>query len=378
MSRKEEKKIMIPHVSVNPNYICIYNEPDGGRNYSSDAFNRNKVNLQDNDTKGIISQKASKRINQALSWFTALSADRSRTTVNGLQLKHRLSFITLTLSDDQKHSDQFIKQRMLNWFLNEMKLKFSVTSYLWRAEAQENGRIHFHVVTNRYIHHTHIRKTWNSIQANFGYTQKYIAAHPDKQPPSTEIKAVYKCNNVAGYLSKYVSKDVSVFKFTTTEPKAFIKQCLEKVSGIIAVNKIDQKNICKIKFETGSTNFDEIKNTLLNCGCYMEQPELITLRPIKGRLWFLSTSLSKLKNASEPISSDNFTKIAEEIKKGVIKAKTIISDYATTFVFPVWQYLKQQLFEDVNTLFEEVEHNFIFRENWEYAKVYWKSKAKMI
>lgn len=370
---KEEKKQMIPHVSVNPNYICIYNEPEGGRNYNTESFNRNKVNLQHNETGGKISVKASKRINVALSWFAALSSERKRISENKVEVKNRLSFITLTLSDTQKHTDQFIKQRMLNWFINEIKYKFSVSSYLWRAEAQENGNIHFHVVTNRYIHHTHIRTLWNNIQSNFGYTDNYKAKHgTDKQPPSTEIKAVYKCKNIAGYLSKYVSKDTAVYKFNTTEARVTIKDALQNVNGILSIQVIEKKGICKIKFEKNVANFSIIENSLHNYNIKTDAAERVELRPIQGRLWFLSQSLTKIKNATEQISSDNFTKIAESIKKGIIKAKTIITDYATTFVFPVYNYLKESIFEDVSNLFTEVETTFIMWEDWSYAKEYWR------
>lgn len=377
MKKKDEsyKTIMVPMCSVNPNYVCVYGEPADGRNYNSARFNENKKNLENNDHSGIISVKASKRINQALSWFAGLTSERVHTSSNEMVIKHKLSFITLTLSDRQQHSDQFIKQRMLNWFLNEIKLKYMVASYLWRAESQENGNIHFHIVINSFIPHQAVRYIWNKIQNNFGYLDNYRAKYgADKNPPSTEIKAVYKCRNIAGYLSKYVSKDVALVKFKTTVSRADVKNVLADVPGITSVFKKDQTGEVRLKFDPTITNFRLIKAKLSASRIGFVDYFEIKLRPIKGRLWFLSKSLTRIKNRSQQITTDFHIPLREHIEKGIIKAKTVVHEYATIYVFDVVSSFVYGFMNEVKKMFFYNQVRFNAIENYEFAKAYWRNK----
>jgi len=92
---------------------------------------------------------------------------------NSKKRTFKLNFITLDLSSDQVHSDQVIKRELLHQFLVEMRKKWHVTLYLWKAEKQKNGRIHFHIITDKFIPWNELRNVWNRIQQKLGYVTRY-------------------------------------------------------------------------------------------------------------------------------------------------------------------------------------------------------------
>ena len=118
----------------------------------------------------------------------------------------KLNFITLTLSATQTHSDSEIKKKLLEPFIKYMKRNHSMNSYVWKAEVQDNGNIHFHITTNVFIHHMTLRNAWNGYQKNLGYLQKYETTHKHDSPNSTDIHSVRNIKNVGGYIASYVNK----------------------------------------------------------------------------------------------------------------------------------------------------------------------------
>ncbi len=138
------------------------------------------------------------------------------------------------------HSDNYIKRYALMPFLETMKRTYGVLNYFWRAESQNNGNIHFHIILDKQIHWTDIRAEWNSIMLKLGYIDAYrkrqLAFHrlgfkarpelfkhwpKDKQraaydqgiqsnwsnPNTTDIHRLKAMRNPAGYIIKEVTKD---------------------------------------------------------------------------------------------------------------------------------------------------------------------------
>lgn len=151
----------------------------------------------------------------------------------------KLSFVTLTLSSPQKHPDTFLKNTMLNHFLNELRETFPDLLYIWRSEKQHNGNCHFHIIINKFIHSSNLRKQWNRIQNKHGYVEEYrqkfskmsfeeyisyMAIYPNidskklidyykkgnetgwNDPNSTDINYLKKVNDVQAYISKELTK----------------------------------------------------------------------------------------------------------------------------------------------------------------------------
>ena len=79
-------------------------------------------------------------------------------------------------------------------------------SYMWKAELQKRGQLHYHLATNTFLPWTDIRNGWNNLQRSAGYLQKYGLKHKHYDANSTDVHGIYKVKNISAYLSKYLSK----------------------------------------------------------------------------------------------------------------------------------------------------------------------------
>jgi hypothetical protein len=170
----------------------------------------------------------------------------------GKYFKFKINFATLTLPTPQgEHSDETIKREALKRWIEKCKAKRKLKSYVWKAESQENGNIHFHVVLDTYIHMQDLRNDWNCCLNKLGYIDAYQEQmrefHRDgfnyrhdlankhipegyvtvkhwplcaqlrayeygkktewRDPNSTDIHALKSIQNVAAYLIKYMVKN---------------------------------------------------------------------------------------------------------------------------------------------------------------------------
>lgn len=191
-------------MSVRPTYSVSFLVRADGLPPSRGGF----VKPRENKPAGIISKKAATRINNAVQWLLLFSHKKrvySKATKKSYWFL--LNFITLTLSEKQNHSDEFIKNHMLYPFLRWMARSHNAGLYVWKAEAQKNGNIHFHITTNTFIHWKSIRRKWNSIQSKHGYLKKWTEGNVRGDPNSTDVHAVIKTDQIAKYMVKYMVKN---------------------------------------------------------------------------------------------------------------------------------------------------------------------------
>lgn len=118
-----------------------------------------------------------------------------------------LSFITLTLSSKQQHSDKWIKRHMLGRLIVNLNRKNYAENYIWKAERQKNGNIHFHIITDSFIPHLLLRREWNAIQRENNYIECSGDSDRLRRTPSTEIKACRQTSQTAAYAAKYIGKN---------------------------------------------------------------------------------------------------------------------------------------------------------------------------
>jgi hypothetical protein len=155
-------------------------------------------------------------------------------------INFKIAFITLTLSSPQIHSDNEIKNKLLNHLFIELKNKYKVNNYVWRCEKQLNGNVHFHILVDNFIPHGELREIWNRLQNKLGYIDRYTEKMNNikfkdyaklfhtkskytieqirkayakgkstswKFPNSTDIHSLQFINDIDSYLCKYMSKD---------------------------------------------------------------------------------------------------------------------------------------------------------------------------
>lgn len=173
----------------------------------SQAQVENEKNLRDITYNGYMSPKTRSKVRRFLdAWITSVEVERRRTSKGRYFRNSRLSFITLTLASSQVHEDNYIKRHMLGRFMVRMQRVYKVRNYFWRAESQQNGNIHFHVMVDRYIHWKLVRQEWNDIQSDYGYIDRFEASYNHRDPNSTDIHGLEKVDDATAYVVKYCCK----------------------------------------------------------------------------------------------------------------------------------------------------------------------------
>lgn len=161
-----------------------------------------KKNLIQNSEKKIYNGKLSIKTKSIIKTYAAnMILVNSKARNSGK--KQAASFVTLTLPSKQIHEDNEIKRKILQPFLAECKRIGKLKYYIWTAETQENGNLHFHIITPTYIQKEVLQERWNKHTETLGYISRCSV----KNPPSTHIKGVRETNKAIAYISKYMSKE---------------------------------------------------------------------------------------------------------------------------------------------------------------------------
>jgi hypothetical protein len=277
-------------VSLHPNQINIFKRVIPGtigkskrqiqpnlEFYEEEAKEKKKIVFNVDDKLSALSQKKLKR---SLTYIDCISSNKKAHLQNRpLPINFKLTFLTLTLSDKQSHSDQFIRRHMLNDFFNRARIKWSLEHYVWRAEKQKNGNIHFHIVTNVFIPHYELRDTWNQIQRKLGYLDKYKLEHGHYRANSTDIHSLQFVKNIGAYLIKYLVKDeqnkgLSGRLYGSSKSLSNIKGCVTDIDSDLSaeLSKISShKTVRKVKGDYYECFFFDIKLLKSNPNLYIVQ-----------------------------------------------------------------------------------------------------------
>mgnify|MGYP007095147028 CR=1 FL=1 len=110
------------------------------------------------------------------------------------------SFITLTYGKEWPN-DMTAKKDLDN-FLKRLRRKLGRNfHYVWVAERQKRGVIHFHILTTEYVPKAWLNQHWNET-VNGRWTREGNTEAVQKLMPN--VKGVY---HVGGYMAKYISKE---------------------------------------------------------------------------------------------------------------------------------------------------------------------------
>jgi hypothetical protein len=242
---------IIPKLAIHPNQINIYNEvqwsPHKPQKYDQQTGEKIHVRKFEHlltskrSAEGNVSVIAKRKMMKALNYMLMLTSEKTiHNNYSGRNFKFKLAFITLTLPSVQIHTDNEIKKECLNQILIELRENYDVRFYIWRAEKQKNGNIHFHILIDKFIPHQELRDRWNRIINKLGYVDTYRETQQawhnngfqvrkellktwtkEKQyqaylrgakthwnsPNSTDIHSIFKINNIKLYIAKYLTKN---------------------------------------------------------------------------------------------------------------------------------------------------------------------------
>jgi hypothetical protein len=290
--------------SVYPNSLHIYQREIDGRTGGS-AYSTYHDNFSSNDTEGIISKKAAKRIERSVVWLLYYAKPKKiHDVLLNKTFSFLINFITLTLPAKQIHSDDEIKKRCLNNFLDVCRKEYGLANYVWKAEAQINGNIHFHLVTDCYIRYDNIQRIWNQSvdlltapegheERGMSYIDRFEQKIGHRNPNSTDVHSVKHVRKIASYISKYMSKN-----------RAF--HCI----GELREHKGKRFEILygsdEYRLEEGGQKVGKV------VGNVIAGP----VRRLTGRQWFLSRSLSQCKAVKINEDEHEFKDLSTIIQKG--------------------------------------------------------------
>lgn len=175
--------------------------------------------------KAEITEGAKKRLSKAIDLMCqAVKVKRFDSPVTGKRISHRLSYITLTISDNIPITLKEAYNKGLIPFLQWLRRTQKVTTYIWKVERQQRGQLHYHITTPSWIHYQEIRDKWNNIQRQNDWMKEYTEATGSTDPNSTDIHSVRSIKNLSGYMIKEFVKSIQNINAeqewkTLTEPE---------------------------------------------------------------------------------------------------------------------------------------------------------------
>lgn len=317
--------VVIPKVIVHPDKIvCCKTVQRSGGGTRQKKFEH--LLKSDRQHQGKVSDQARRKIGRAVEYLLFMSNDKYLPeTAHGKSYKFKLAFVTLTLPSAQVHADNFIKKEIFNQFLIEAKNKWLVKNYIWRAEKQKNGSIHFHILVDKFIPWSELRDVWNRIINKHGYVDRYRDSMRKFHQRGFKLR---------DDLVKYWPHRAQVKAYQKGKAKDWQNPNSTDVHSLNYVHSV--------------------KNYIIKYITKAEKEQVVA-----GRMWGCSVSLSKIKGAGEIVDNylhDEITRIQE-----ANPAKVYHGDHFTVMNVNVQDLPKlgaNALFEIFcNYLFDEFGHS---------------------
>lgn len=270
-------------------YPCKYIRSSGS---SAGSSSQSLQNLSKGFTTKGISKATQRKIRlHAL----ALAYSAKKVTVRnsrGEYVEHLATFITLTLPSTQVHTDQEITKKVLGAFFEKCRKLQILTNYVWRAEKQKNGNIHYHIITDTYIYFQQVRRLWNVSLERLGYITAYRR----------------KFGRMS--LTEYAAQAFNAGKDFNRIAETYAKNVREKWSNPPAVHTAPLQGVSEISKYISK---------------YVSKSDEENDNFVKGRTWAASDGV---RAAAIAMKSDaQFSKMWYEIGTEILRKKTFDSDY---------------------------------------------------
>ena len=200
--------VNVKYMQLRSSSIVVYNK----RYSRSNKETVKKYDLHSDTSKptysGVVTANVKRRIRRAVQVLTQISEwQTGHNPVTNAPIRFKLNFITLTISTQERLlSGKESYQLLLKPFIQSMQRNHGMRSYIWKAELQANGQLHYHITTNTFINFETIKKRWNALQKKAGLLDGYHAVNGHYNPNSTDVHKVYNDDNIEAYLEKYISK----------------------------------------------------------------------------------------------------------------------------------------------------------------------------
>jgi len=340
-------------------------------------------NLKDCKPKGYLSWKAQKKMRNMLElWFNSVYHKNVECKKTGKKFDNYMVFLTLTLSAKQMHDDKEIKRYMLEPYIQELQERYKITNYIWKAEKQHNGNIHFHLILDKFIKYNNLRTIWNKYQKNNGYIQKYQEKRMRNYKNELRVLKYLEQNKKIDSQRnriKLIKKSIELNEKLTSNKKnnllKFIKHLQSKKKNALPAtikkrilldnennfenpNSTDIGNIKGVKNIIGYIvkemsksgrperehreiikELKELYNEPEEINKLKEKLKIIEKKLISGRVYGRSDKLTMLYNYTNGLTGNIKDTLNLILKKGL--GKYVEDDFFDLYIFPVWKVFKQ-------------------------------------
>lgn len=249
MKLRQARPILSLNATFFPYGYVIYNELVNREDFPRARSKTPDSKKGENKHQHGLSDASMKKIKRALNMLAYIADEKPLYPDDpNCTIFFKINSVMLSLPSRQIHSDEFIKSKILDPFIKSCKFHFGMENYFWKAEAQDNGNIHFHLESDCYMDKDKLRHLWNHQLDRYGYIQAYReqqtekhkdgfyyakeqykldfktknkiqidyqtqknayekgVAHNWSDPNSTDIHSVVDVNNLAAYLCEYLAK----------------------------------------------------------------------------------------------------------------------------------------------------------------------------
>jgi hypothetical protein len=176
--------------------------------YKSIAQIQNEENLKNKQAREQMSRKTAMLIQRGVEWLSLSSYTKFvYSKIDNKTYNFKLGMITLTIPlCHRKPTSKEAYSQLLYPFLKSLKKYHGLQSYVWVREYQQNGMVHYHIITTEFIHKFTVQKLWNKLLFKASLLEDYYSRHKNYNPPSTNVQAVRNAELSAHYAAKYMSK----------------------------------------------------------------------------------------------------------------------------------------------------------------------------
>ena len=226
-------------ISITPTTLIRYNCRKGSK--MNDSTKKNSLkNLNKGFKKNSeISYSSRKDIIKKISWMNYIANTKLYTTANNQTFAFKLSMITLTLPSQQQHTDKEIVKNSLNNFLTLMRSYYGMNNYLWRAETQANGNIHFHLITDADINYYVLLYAWNKCIDKLNYVKNYSKKFNSLSKSEYIIYRIKQKKKLGLKFNEYSERKKLGFEYEKMKKDNFNTPRTVNVRRILDLNKIE-------------------------------------------------------------------------------------------------------------------------------------------
>ena len=205
----------------------------------TESKKKSPSNLTAGFTTAGISQATQRKIKKHSAVLANLAEKKVVQNHRGDRSHHLCTFITLTLPSAQDCTDAEANKILLQPFLDKCRKFGLLSNYVWRAEKQKNGNVHYHVITDSFAHYSLFRRIWLLVLRNSGHLEKYSEkfrnmsfreysqldfnknASPTtvasryargkrtdwSEPPAIDVQFTSDTREIGNYIAKYIAKN---------------------------------------------------------------------------------------------------------------------------------------------------------------------------